>query len=62
MKIGDLVLFRSDERVPGIIVSERPANQQTKVLRIGVLWNDCSDVMWEPAESLKVISEHGEQK
>ena len=56
MQVGDLVVFRSDT-VPGIIVSERRDNQQTKVLRIGVLWVDCNDVCWEPAEYLKVISE-----
>ncbi len=56
MQVGDLVVFRSDT-VPGIIVSERPVNQQTKVLRIGVLWMDCNDVSWEPAEYLRVISE-----
>jgi hypothetical protein len=56
MQVGDLVVFRSDT-VPGIIVLERPANQQTKVPRIGVLWIDCNDVSWEPAEYLKVISE-----
>ena len=56
MQIGDLVVFRSDT-VPGIIVAERPANQQTKVPRIGVLWIDCNDVSWEPAEYLRVISE-----
>ena len=55
MQIGDLVVFRSDT-VPGVIVSERPANQQTKVPRIGVLWVDCNEVCWEPAEYLRVIS------
>ena len=56
MQVGDLVVFRSDT-VPGIIVSERPAKEQTKVPRIGVLWVDCKYVCWEPAEYLKVISE-----
>ena len=56
MQVGDLVVFRSDT-VPGIIVAERPDEEQTKVQRIGVLWIDCSDVSWEPAEYLKVISE-----
>jgi hypothetical protein len=56
MQVGDLVVFRSDT-VPGIIVSERPVKEQTKVPRIGVLWIDCNDVSWEPAEYLKVISE-----
>ena len=56
MQVGDLVVFRSDT-VPGIIVSERPVKEQTKVPRIGVLWVDCKYVCWEPAEYLKVISE-----
>jgi hypothetical protein len=56
VKVGDLVVFRSDT-VPGIIVSERPVKEQTKVPRIGVLWVDCNEVCWEPAEYLKVISE-----
>ena len=56
MQVGDLVVFRSDT-VPGIIVSERPAKEQTKVPRIGVLWVDCKYVCWEPAEYLRVISE-----
>ena len=56
MQIGDLVIFRSDT-VPGIIVAQRPDEEKTKVPRIGVLWIDCSDVSWEPAEYLKVISE-----
>jgi len=56
MQIGDLVVFRSDT-VPGIIVAQRPDEEQTKVQRIGVLWVDCNDVCWEPAEYLKVISE-----
>ena len=56
MQIGDLVVFRSDT-VPGIIVSERPVKEQTKVPRIGVLWVDCNYVCWEPAAYLKVISE-----
>jgi hypothetical protein len=55
VQIGDLVVFRSDT-VPGVIVSERPAKQQTKVPRIGVLWVDCNEVCWEPAEYLRVIS------
>ena len=56
MQVGDLVVFRSDT-VPGIIVSERPVKEQTKVRRIGVLWVDCNEVCWEPAEYLRVISE-----
>ena len=56
MQVGDLVVFR-DDRVPGVIVAERPDAEQTKVPRIGVLWIDCNDVSWEPAEYLKVISE-----
>jgi hypothetical protein len=56
MQVGDLVVFRSDT-VPGIIVSERPVKEQTKVPRIGVLWVDCKYVCWEPAEYLRVISE-----
>ena len=56
MQVGDLVVFRSDT-VPGIIVSERPVKEQTKVPRIGVLWVDCNDACWEPAEYLRVISE-----
>ena len=56
MQVGDLVVFRSDT-VPGIIVSERPVKEQTKVPRIGVLWVDCNEVCWEPAAYLKVISE-----
>ena len=55
MQIGDLVIFRSDT-VPGIIVAERTDEEQTKVQRIGVLWIDCSDVSWEPADYLRVIS------
>jgi len=56
VQVGDLVVFRSDT-VPGIIVSERPVKEQTKVPRIGVLWVDCNEVCWEPAEYLRVISE-----
>ena len=56
MQVGDLVVFR-DDRVPGVIVAERPDEKQTKVPRIGVLWIDCNDVSWEPAEYLRVISE-----
>jgi len=55
MQVGDLVVFRSDT-VPGIIVAERPDAEQTKVPRIGVLWIDCNDVSWEPAEYLRVIN------
>jgi len=55
MQVGDLVVFRGD-RVPGVIVAERPDEEQTKVPRIGVLWIDCNDVSWEPAEYLKVIN------
>jgi len=56
VQVGDLVVFRSDT-VPGIIVAQRPDEEKTKTPRIGVLWIDCNDVSWEPAEYLRVISE-----
>jgi len=56
MQIGDLVVFRSDT-VPGLIVSERCSDLNPKKPRIGVLWVDCNEVCWEPAEYLRVISE-----
>ena len=63
MQIGDLVVFRSDT-VPGIIVATKRLGFPTegmekslRVERIGILWIDCNDVCWEPAEYLKVISE-----
>ena len=56
MQVGDLVVFRSDT-VPGVIVAERRDDPLPKKLRVGVLWMDCNDVSWEPAEYLRVISE-----
>ena len=56
MKVGDLVVFRSD-KVPGLIVAQRSVEEQTKVPRMGILWIDCDYITWEPAEYLKVISE-----
>jgi len=56
MKVGDLVVFRSDT-VPGLIVSERCSDLNPKKPRIGVLWIDCDAVSWEPVEYLRVISE-----
>ena len=60
MKVGDLVIFRSDT-VPGLIVSERRDNGDSRH-RIGVLWMDCKEVTWEPVEYMRVISENGEEK
>ena len=60
MKVGDLVVFRSDSRVPGLIVAKlHPDVEQRARTRnkMGILWMDCNDVCWEPAEYLKVISE-----
>ena len=57
MKVGDLVLFRSDT-VPGVIVAERRENPDYRNHRIGVLWMDSTnEVCWEPVEYLRVISE-----
>jgi hypothetical protein len=59
MKVGDLVIFRSDT-VPGLIVSERRDNPDYRNHRIGVLWMDCKEVTWEPVEYMRVISEREE--
>ena len=59
MQVGDLVVFRSDT-VPGLIVAKlHPDAEQRARTRnkMGILWVDCNDVCWEPAEYLRVISE-----
>ncbi len=62
MKVGDLVIFRSDT-VPGVIVAERRRdNPDYRNHRIGVLWMDCKEVTWEPVEYLRVISERGDNE
>ena len=62
MKVGDLVLFRSDT-VPGVIVSERCNDLSPKNPRIGVLWMDSiNEVCWEPVDLSRVISETEKEK
>ena len=57
MKVGDLVVFRSD-RVPGVVVAEKRGNPDQHNQRIGVIWSDCNnEVFWEPVKDMRVISE-----
>ena len=57
MKVGDLVVFRSDT-VPGVVVAEKRGNADQHNQRIGVVWSDChNEVFWEPVKLMRVISE-----
>ena len=57
MKVGDLVVFRSDT-VPGVVVAEKRRFDGQHNQRIGVIWSDCNnEVFWEPVKYMRVISE-----
>ena len=60
MKVGDLVVFRSDT-VPGVVVAEKRGNPDQYDQRIGVVWSDChNEVFWEPVKLMRVISTNKE--